>query len=493
MDESTIDLKELLRILRKRRFFIINVFLIAVFSAVLISFLTPPTYEAETVVRVKQSKGLADSLLADLPMGNTMATQQLMSTYAEILTSRTVLQMVIDKTVMPPDKKPLTYETLGKRITTEPIKNTELLKISVDAPSAVESQRLANLLVDSFIKRMIFLTREEQTEVRKFIGGRLKDAKNELNRAEDALERFKRAEKIVSPDDEIKAMVTQMSSINQLAAQNIVNKAASQAKLQSVNKQLAGQKPSFIADNPLIQLYKSKLADLEVQLVGLLQQYTDNYPQVIALRASIEETKVKLNQEITRVVNSEAVSANPLYQNLMIDRLQAQAEIAAADSQAKALAGIVSQNETQLVQLPAKQQSLGRLMLQDNLAQQIYVMLANRYEEARISEVMQPTDIQIIDEAVAPDKPIKPKKTLNVLIAAFLGLFAGTGLAFMIEYLNKTIRDTEDVRLYLDLRVLGSIPKFQEEQANVNAFWGDLLGSFKKKRKSQQHRRRRSQ
>ena len=493
MDESTIDLKELLRILRKRRFFIINVFLIAVFSAVLISFLTPPTYEAETVVRVKQSKGLADSLLADLPMGNTMATQQLMSTYAEILTSRTVLQMVIDKTVMPPDKKPLTYETLGKRITTEPIKNTELLKISVDAPSAVESQRLANLLVDSFIKRMIFLTREEQTEVRKFIGGRLKDAKNELNRAEDALERFKRAEKIVSPDDEIKAMVTQMSSINQLAAQNIVNKAASQAKLQSVNKQLAGQKPSFIADNPLIQLYKSKLADLEVQLVGLLQQYTDNYPQVIALRASIEETKVKLNQEITRVVNSEAVSANPLYQNLMIDRLQAQAEIAAADSQAKALAGIVSQNETQLVQLPAKQQSLGRLMLQDNLAQQIYVMLANRYEEARISEVMQPTDIQIIDEAVAPDKPIKPKKTLNVLIAAFLGLFAGTGLAFMIEYLNKTIRDTEDVRLYLDLPVLGSIPKFQEEQANVNAFWGDLLGSFKKKRKSQQHRRRRSQ
>ena len=493
MDESTIDLKELLRILRKRRFFIINVFLIAVFSAVLISFLTPPTYEAETVVRVKQSKGLADSLLADLPMGNTMATQQLMSTYAEILTSRTVLQMVIDKTVMPPDKKPLTYETLGKRITTEPIKNTELLKISVDAPSAVESQRLANLLVDSFIKRMIFLTREEQTEVRKFIGGRLKDAKNELNRAEDALERFKRAEKIVSPDDEIKAMVTQMSSINQLAAQNIVNKAASQAKLQSVNKQLAGQKPSFIADNPLIQQYKSKLADLEVQLVGLLQQYTDNYPQVIALRASIEETKVKLNQEITRVVNSEAVSANPLYQNLMIDRLQAQAEIAAADSQAKALAGIVSQNETQLVQLPAKQQSLGRLMLQDNLAQQIYVMLANRYEEARISEVMQPTDIQIIDEAVAPDKPIKPKKTLNVLIAAFLGLFAGTGLAFMIEYLNKTIRDTEDVRLYLDLPVLGSIPKFQEEQANVNAFWGDLLGSFKKKRKSQQHRRRRSQ
>ncbi|TCL70776.1 polysaccharide chain length determinant protein (PEP-CTERM system associated) [Hydrogenispora ethanolica] len=487
MDESTVDLKELLRILKKRRLFIINVFLIAVIIAVLVSFLTPPTFEAETVVRVKQSKGLADSLLSDLPMGNTMATKQLMSTYAEILKSRTVLEMVLAKTPSS-GKKPLTYETFSKRITTEPVKDTELLKIAVEAPSAEESKRLANLLVDSFIQRLTFLARVTQTEVRQFIGSRLDEAKKELDKTEAALERYKRTEKIVDVEAEVKAVVDRMSAINQLSAQNIVNQASSQARLRSAEKQLAGQKQGFVADNPLIQQYKSKLGDSEVQLVSLLQQYTEKHPQVIALRAAIEETKLKLNQEISKVVNAESVSANPLYQKLMVDRLQSQAEIAAYDSQAKALAGIIAQNEAELSELPAKEQSLGRLMLDANLTQQIYLMLANRFEEARISEVMQPTDIQIIDVAVAPEKPIKPKKTLNVLIAAFLGLFAGTGLAFMIEYLNKTIRDTEDVRLYLDLPVLGSIPKFQEEQASINEFWGQLLGSFKKK---QPHRRRR--
>ena len=89
-------------------------------------------------------------------------------------------------------------------------------------------------------------------------------------------------------------------------------------------------------------------------------------------------------------------------------------------------------------------------------------MLAKRHEEARISEVMQPTDVQIIDTAVAPspDRPIKPNKRLNVMIAAFLGLFVGVGLAFTLEYLNKTITTTEDVKNYLDLPVIGRIPEF---------------------------------
>ncbi|MCP6658170.1 hypothetical protein NL521_30000, partial [Klebsiella pneumoniae] len=67
-------------------------------------------------------------------------------------------------------------------------------------------------------------------------------------------------------------------------------------------------------------------------------------------------------------------------------------------------------------------------------------MLAKRYEEARISEVMEPTDVQIIDEAIFPDEPIKPKKLLNTVIAAILGIFVGVGLAFLSEYMNKTIR-----------------------------------------------------
>jgi capsular polysaccharide biosynthesis protein len=103
-------------------------------------------------------------------------------------------------------------------------------------------------------------------------------------------------------------------------------------------------------------------------------------------------------------------------------------------------------------------------------------MLAKRHEEARISEVMQPTDVQIVDTAIAPEKPIKPKKLLNVVIAAILGIFAGTAWAFLQEYLNKSIRTAEDVQYYLGLPVLGSIPDFEgEEKLNNKASLWDKM------------------
>ena len=61
------------------------------------------------------------------------------------------------------------------------------------------------------------------------------------------------------------------------------------------------------------------------------------------------------------------------------------------------------------------------------VAQEIYSMLAKRFEEARISEVMQPTDAQIVNPAVEPERRIRPRRTLNVAIAALLGLFCGIG------------------------------------------------------------------
>lgn len=307
MEETNLDLREIVRILKNRKKVIIKVFLFFVIAALVLSFIIPPTYEGETNLRVKQPKGLASSLLADLPMGNTANTKQLMSTYAEILKSRTVVQEVIDKTQSDKPKIP-EFEKFLKRITTQPVKDTEILKIKVEADSPEEAQYVANTLVDTFTDRLTYLTRTEQTTVREFIGERLRESKKELEQAETALQMYKSGQKIIAPADETKALVDKLSNIDKMAAENAVALASAQAKISSANAQLAGEKAGFIADSPLIQQYKSKLAELEVQLVSLSQNYTDKHPQIIATRAAIGETRVKLNAEINRIVNAEAPS-----------------------------------------------------------------------------------------------------------------------------------------------------------------------------------------
>ncbi|HYH03940.1 MAG TPA: GumC family protein [Bacillota bacterium] len=463
IDEVSLDIKDLLRILRKRCILILSVFGVAVIGATVISFLLPKLYQAETTLRIKQSKGLGQSLLAELPMGNPMATKQQMSTYAEIIKSRTVVEDVIQQIQPGRDKKKkLDYETILGRLTVSPVRDTEILKIQVVGPTPDETQKLANLIVDSFLMRIATLARSEQTLVREFISGRLQEAKTELAQSEKMLQDYKSQQKIVAPAEETKVLVDQLAEISKLVAENNIELASTQARLDNANLQLNSQKPSFIAENFLIQQCKSKLVELEVELVGMLKKYTENHPQVQALRASISETKKKLNNEIDRVVNAETASLNPIHQGLYQAKLMAEAELTALNAQKEALDAIMTQEEKALVTLPIKEQGLARVMRDAMLAQDIYIMLAKRHEEARISEVMQPTDVQIIDRAVAPDpdKPIKPQKRMNVLIGAFLGLLVGIGAAFILEYLNQTIVDSDDVRYYLDLPILGSIPAF---------------------------------
>jgi len=191
VEETTLDLRDIVKTLKKRSKLIVKVFLAVVIAAAVISFIIPPTYEAETTLRIKQPKGLANSLLGDLPVGNPLGAKFLMSTYAEILKSRTVVQAVIDKTQADKEEPP-TYEDMLKRITTQPVMDTEILNVKVQAKSPEEAQLVANTLVETFIDRLTTLVRSEQSTVREFIGGRLEEAKKELERAEAALERYKR-------------------------------------------------------------------------------------------------------------------------------------------------------------------------------------------------------------------------------------------------------------------------------------------------------------
>jgi uncharacterized protein involved in exopolysaccharide biosynthesis len=270
-------------------------------------------------------------------------------------------------------------------------------------------------------------------------------------------------------------VIDRLSEINKLAAGNTVNQATAGAKLATAQQQLSEETPGFVADSPLIQQYKGKLADLEVQLVGLLQNYTAKHPQVVAIQAAITETRVKLNEEINRVVTSQAPSMNPVHQGLLQSKMQSEAELAAANAQRRAIDQVVQQSEQELSILPAKEQGLAKVMRDATVAQDIYVMLAKRHEEARISEVMQPTDLQVIDEAVIPDKPVSPKKTLNMIIAGVLGLFIGFGWAFLQEYLHKGIRNVEDVDYYLSLPVLGNIPDFDSDSKPARINWKNII------------------
>ncbi len=106
-----------------------------------------------------------------------------------------------------------------------------------------------------------------------------------------------------------------------------------------------------------------------------------------------------------------------------------------------------------------------------------YASLLNNYEAIRLAEARESTGIQISEPARIPGHPIKPRTMMNTLLAAIVGAMLGLGAAFMIEYLDDTLKTPFDVERYLGITVLTGIGKTKESRLEKALITADELKS----------------
>ncbi len=106
---------------------------------------------------------------------------------------------------------------------------------------------------------------------------------------------------------------------------------------------------------------------------------------------------------------------------------------------------------------PDQQAELSALRQKEAADSATYASLVKSYEEARSSQLARYDTLTVVESAAQPQRPIGPKKTLNTLMAAALGVMLAVGLAFLLEYLDNTFKSEEDVRRFLNVPVLGNL------------------------------------
>ena len=190
MEENKIYLRELFTIIKQNFRKIMLIALAFVGFAVFYLLIASPVYESEALMRIKQPQGIATSLLDVVPGRGEGSTGQLMSTYAEILKSRSVIEPVIAATEENPTK--ISYENYVKdRVMSMPIKNTEIMKVIFYADTPETAKKANELGVAGFLNRLNELSRTEQKMTKEFIADRVNEAQKELANAETALQVFK--------------------------------------------------------------------------------------------------------------------------------------------------------------------------------------------------------------------------------------------------------------------------------------------------------------
>lgn len=457
--EYTIDLLEIADILADNRKPIAKITGAFILLAILYLIIASPVYESEALLRIKQDQGLGRSLLDTVTGGNVQMSQQQMSTFEEILKSRGVVIPVIEATeeADKEGKYPEYENYVEKKITTSPFKNTEILQVKVKGDTPEKAQRANQLLVDSFLKRITDLSRTEQTATKFFLDDRVKSAKADLEKAETVLQNYKSENKITSPSDSAKIFTDRIADIEKQAAANQVVLEAAQARLNAINQQL-GTNAAASADNRVIQQYNSELAKLEATRISYLDKYTEKHPKMKDINNQIANLKAKIQQEISKVASLQAPSDNSVHQGLVAGKFQSEGEVIVARRKAEALQQIIDKNNADLEKLPEVEKGYIKAARDAQVANEIYVMLAKRLEEAKVAEVMQPNNVQVVDVPTLPEKPVSPRKGRTLVLATLLGLLLSCGYIVTMELMNRTIRTDEDVKNYLALPVMGAIP-----------------------------------
>jgi len=289
-----------------------------------------------------------------------------------------------------------------------------------------------------------------------------------MKEAQDRVRVYLRDNAIVDVEQEIRLLNQDVMEQEKALKAHRAKIVATQRKLVQVDEQIAStpQQVPFAEEylsNPTQAAYKSKLAELEVERIRLLERYMPSDRTIQDVEAQIANLKTRAGSERDRILNKQTIRQNDLYSELQRNRMSLQTLLADSQSREPSLAARFEASRDRLNELRDKQFTVANLQQEAEQKKYAYDTYFKKQEEARITEAM--TDQSVVNVSVL-DRAMPPIEAQNgVLLPLLLGILGGLALstttAVAVEFLSRRLRFEEEVERYLELPVLAVIPDLE--------------------------------
>jgi succinoglycan biosynthesis transport protein ExoP len=498
-EEETIELRDYLRVIRKRKWTIITCVAVIVISVAIHSFTAIPIYEAAT------------RLIIDKENPNVVSIQEVMAvdasgtdyyqTQYKIIESRTVAREVIKRLHLDESKEffpepkndfisslrqsmrdTITYwkdsiasllrtehdissytgeesdadsplvSSFISRIGVSPIRNSRLVDVSFQAKDPVLAATIVNTLAKTYIDQNLEIKLRAVQDAVGWLHTRIQEEREKVERAEQALLRYKEEHDIITDfsSDVEKVTAQKLAQLNT----QVVEAESKRVEAETRYKQamaMVGTPDMLdsipeVLNNELIRQIKSMEVDLYKRMSELSKKYGQKHPKMMAIASELKTLQKRKTEEVNRVINS----------------LKNEYEVARAKQ--NSLKDALATQKDESLQLNKKAIQYGVLRREAESAKHMYDLLIKRFKEASVTEDMRTGNIRIVDRAEVPNHPVRPNKRRSLLLALIVGLAAGVGLAFFFEYLDNTIKLPEDVKQHLKIPYLGPVPLFNSDK-----------------------------
>ena len=467
MEEREIHLRDYLRTIYKRRYTVYTFFII-VFAVVLIGTLsTAPIYKATTAVLIEKVEPSNLSMMYPYYFSYDPAfyeTQYQLIKSASV--ARKVVEMLdLEKTYESyfPDKKGAFSNTddatkvttlanmISGNITVSPIKDSKIVNISYMSNSPEFAALVANSVAKAYISEILDMKMSYTRYALEWMSKKAEEEKSKLEKSERALQEYMRANDIVTLQDKIAITPEKLSEFNTQLIQAQTKRKELESLYQKVVKGKITDAETIpaIASDPTIASLRGEVLKAEQNIEELAKKYGQKHPTMIRAREDLKTLKEKREQQIRRVI----VSIKNEYE--------------LAKSKEEGLRAALSSSKAEALSLNEKFIQYGVLLREVETNRQLYDALIKRIKEQSVTEEIQTVNVWVVEKAQIPRKPVRPKKSLNILLGIIVGLFGGIGLTFFFDYLDNTIKSPDDVETRLGLAVLGMVPLLHAKEGNI--------------------------
>jgi len=426
----------------------------------------PNQYESKAVVHI-DTTSIIRPLLAGLSVDTNPADE--LNVVTRILLSRDNLLEVLEITGLG-DGTDKTREELvasmRKSIRLNNIRSrgsrSTIYEISYNSTSAQQSYDVVVNLLDTLIENTLTSGRTDTMEAQQFLDEQIRDYEKRLADSESRLAEFKKKNVGFMPDEKGGYFARLRRAQDEIDSTKSSLRQARQ-RYSELRRQLSGESP-MLGTSRYANATAAKLRDYREQLADLLTQFTEEHPDVQAMRAKIANLQTSGMDAASVVGSSDDDSLaefNPVYQDLKIQESQARIEVSSlqitlAEKQQK-----LKELQESVDIIPQVEADLAKLDRDYEVTKERYLTLVSRRESASMAQKVEQSNrdvlFQVVEAPLVPVSPSGPDRVLYLAAVTVLALGAGLGWCVLMFLLYPTFVDFKQLQKMIDFPVLGAI------------------------------------
>jgi succinoglycan biosynthesis transport protein ExoP len=475
MGEEESEFWERWRVIKRRRWTILAALLTVVTAVLIASAKEKPVYEAKALLEIEQENPNVVSVQDLFQVGN-VSDDYLVTQYrilqSDTLARTVIKQLHLDQTeeFNPSEAKwpwqllktgssnrgvshsrdaaheQEVLERFHENLDVAPVERSRLVRVSFDAQDPQLAAQVANSLAADYIQETLQMHWDATQRATSWLAQQLNDLKIKLEKSEDDLQEYAQTNGLLFLENDKGQMENIVDQRLRDLQTELTQAQAERYQRESLFRLVEtgdyGALPG-VFDSKVTQDLTERLAELEQQQAELAPDFKPGYPKMKQVQSEIVRVQQLLQQERAQAAKqiSDQYFAAMRREALVKQAFQEQQKEANATAE-------------KLVQYNI-------LKREADSNKELYEGLLQRLKEAGVSAGLKASNIRIIDQAVPPTKPVKPRYAFNLLIGLFAGLCSGLALAFLQEHMDNTLKTQSDVEHILRVPALALIPSLR--------------------------------